>query len=114
MGMLMDYRCTGHFLRIWLRATGLHTDPMKLPECGWWLRFVVAVLALGFGETLLGQMISQSHVDEFDGHPRIIVISDIGNEPDQMSLIRLLYSNELDVEGGTTSNVKSRRVSPVI
>ncbi|MBV8834794.1 MAG: DUF1593 domain-containing protein, partial [Acidobacteriaceae bacterium] len=41
-----------------------------------------------------------SHIDNFDGHPRLIVISDIGNEPDdQMSLTRLLlYSNELDIE----------------
>jgi len=40
-------------------------------------------------------------VDGFTGHPRVIVISDIGNEPDdQMSLVRLLvYSNELDIEG---------------
>jgi len=30
----------------------------------------------------LGQEISQMHVDEFDGPPRVIVISDIGNEPD--------------------------------
>jgi hypothetical protein len=40
-------------------------------------------------------------VDWFTGHPRVIVISDIGNEPDdQMSLVRLLvYSNELEIEG---------------
>jgi hypothetical protein len=39
--------------------------------------------------------------DNFTGRPRVIVISDIGNEPDdQMSLIRfLLYSNEFDIEG---------------
>lgn len=39
-------------------------------------------------------------VDNFTGHPRVIVISDIGNEPDdQMSLVRLLlYSNQLDIE----------------
>src|SRR5215471_7916612 len=42
-----------------------------------------------------------SHVDGFDGRPRVVVISDIGNEPDdQMSLVRfLLYSNEFEVEG---------------
>ena len=41
-----------------------------------------------------------SQVDNFAGHPRVVVISDIGNEPDdQMSLVRLLlYSNELDIE----------------
>jgi hypothetical protein len=41
------------------------------------------------------------------GHPRAIILSDIGNEPDdQMSLVRLLlYSNEIDLEGliATTS-----------
>ncbi|HLK64553.1 MAG TPA: nucleoside hydrolase-like domain-containing protein [Bryobacteraceae bacterium] len=38
--------------------------------------------------------------DDFSGHPRAIIISDIGNEPDdQMSLVRLLlYSNQIDIE----------------
>lgn len=41
-----------------------------------------------------------AQVDHFRGHPRLVVISDIGNEPDdQMSLVRLLlYSNEIDIE----------------
>jgi len=40
------------------------------------------------------------HVDDFQGRPRVVVLSDIGNEPDdQMSLVRLLlYSNEIDIE----------------
>ena len=39
-------------------------------------------------------------VDGFGGHPRVVIISDIGNEPDdQMSFVRLLlYSNQLDLE----------------
>lgn len=39
-------------------------------------------------------------VDMFQGKPRVVIISDIGNEPDdQMSFVRLLiYSNELDLE----------------
>jgi hypothetical protein len=45
--------------------------------------------------------------DNFSGHPRAFVLSDIGNEPDdQMSFVRLLlYSNEIDLEGlvATTS-----------
>jgi hypothetical protein len=45
--------------------------------------------------------------DDFSGHPRVAIISDIGNEPDdQMSFVRLLlYSNELDLEAmiATTS-----------
>jgi hypothetical protein len=42
-----------------------------------------------------------THVDDFAGHPRAVIVSDIGNEPDdQMSLVRLLlYSNEIDIEG---------------
>jgi hypothetical protein len=38
--------------------------------------------------------------DDFTGHPRVAILSDIGNEPDdQMSFVRLmLYSNELDLE----------------
>ena len=38
--------------------------------------------------------------DNFAGHLRAVIISDIGNEPDdQMSFVRLLlYSNELDLE----------------
>jgi hypothetical protein len=50
--------------------------------------------------TLNAQPLPATHVDDFTGHPRVIVISDIGNEPDdQMSLVRLLlYSNELDIE----------------
>jgi hypothetical protein len=39
-------------------------------------------------------------VDDFVGKPRLVVLTDIGNEPDdQMSFVRLLlYSNELDLE----------------
>lgn len=53
---------------------------------------------------------SPAHVDEFAGAPRLFVLTDIGNEPDdQMSLVRLLlYSNELEIEGlvATTSTWK--------
>ncbi len=39
-------------------------------------------------------------VDWFTGKPRVVIISDIGNEPDdQMSFVRMLvYSNEFDIE----------------
>ena len=53
------------------------------------------------------QGITATHVDDFKGKPRVVVISDIGNEPDdQMSFVRLLmYSNEFDIEAmiATTS-----------
>ena len=62
------------------------------------------------------QAIPPSHVDDFSGHPRVIVISDIGNEPDdQMSLVRLLlYSNELDIEAliAATSTWQKNVVHP--
>ncbi len=49
---------------------------------------------------LQGQEKSPPPVDDFSGKPRVVIISDIGNEPDdQMSFARLLlYSNELDIE----------------
>jgi len=41
------------------------------------------------------------HIDAYSGLPRVFVLTDMGNEPDdQMSMVRLLtYSNELDLEG---------------
>ncbi len=49
---------------------------------------------------------------------RVVVLSDIGNEPDdQMSLVRLLlYSNEIDIEAlvATTSTWQREKVSPDI
>ena len=42
------------------------------------------------GVALRGQVLSPSQVDNFAGHPRVVVISDIGNEPDdQMSLVQI-------------------------
>jgi hypothetical protein len=55
----------------------------------------------------LAQPLPPMHVDDFAGKPRVVIISDIGNEPDdQMSFVRLLlYSNEFDIEAmiATTS-----------
>ena len=57
-----------------------------------------------------------THVDDFAGKPRVVVISDIGNEPDdQMSFVRLLlYSNELDLEAmiATTSTWQKKATHP--
>ena len=57
------------------------------------------VLALA-ASVLPGQGLPPTHVDDFTGKPRVVIISDIGNEPDdQMSFVRLMvYSNELDLE----------------
>ena len=46
------------------------------------------------------QAVQVPAADSFSGKPRVAIISDMGNEPDdQMSFVRLLvYSNELDLE----------------
>jgi Protein of unknown function (DUF1593) len=58
------------------------------------------------------------HIDTFQAKPRVFVLTDIGNEPDdQMSLTRfLLYSNDFDVEGlvAVTSTWQREKVSPEI
>src|SRR5579872_719852 len=81
---------------------------MRLPA-------IVGFLVIA-GGLLCGQPLPASHVDDFPGHPRAIVLSDIGNEPDdQMSLVRLLlYSNEIDLEAivATTSTWQKNAVHP--
>ena len=65
------------------------------------IRLFAAICALVSGTAAPAQdYLSPSHVDDFTGRPRVIIISDIGNEPDdQMSLVRfLMYSNEFDIE----------------
>lgn len=55
-------------------------------------------------------------IDRFNGHPRVVILTDIGNEPDdQMSFVRLLlYSNELDLEAmiATTSTWQKNVTHP--
>jgi hypothetical protein len=57
-----------------------------------------------------------SQPDPYVAKPRIVVMTDIANEPDdQMSLVRfLLYSNQFDVEGliATTSTWMKNKVRP--
>ena len=57
-----------------------------------------------------------ARIDPFVARARVLVLTDIANEPDdQMSLVRLLvYSNELDIEGlvATTSTWMKRAVRP--
>jgi len=63
-------------------------------------RWTIAGIVLLICRSMSGAALAPTHTDEFAGHPRAVVISDIGNEPDdQMSLVRLLlYSNEIDIE----------------
>jgi hypothetical protein len=80
------------------------------------LAFLVLVYLVNDAAHLHAQALPPTHIDDFTGHPRVIIISDIGNEPDdQMSLVRLLlYSNELDIEGliATTSTWQKNATHP--
>ena len=75
-----------------------------------------ATLALANTALLAAQVLASTHVDDFAGKPRVVVISDIGNEPDdQMSFVRLLmYSNEFDIEAmiATTSTWQREKTHP--
>src|SRR5215469_11551556 len=81
-----------------------------------WIVAALAVLGLTGAATLAAQPLPPTHVDDFAGKPRVVIISDIGNEPDdQMSFVRLLlYSNELDIEAmiATTSTWQKKATHP--
>ncbi len=57
-----------------------------------------------------------ARIDTFTGNPRLVVLTDMGNEPDdQMSFVRVLaYSNEIDLEGlvATTSTWQRKATHP--
>jgi hypothetical protein len=78
----------------------------------WECFFALLVFAVSAG----AQSAPQPIPDGFSGHPRVVIISDIGNEPDdQMSFVRLLlYSNELDLEAmiATTSTWQKTATHP--
>ena len=63
----------------------------------WWSGVVVLLMVAVSG----AQQLVVPAPDAYVERPRVLVLSDIGNEPDdQMSLLRLLlYSNEMDIEG---------------
>src|SRR5262249_1972961 len=60
--------------------------------------------------------VDPGYIDAFVGKPRVVVLTDVGNEPDdQMSFVRLLlYSNELDLEAlvATTSTWQKNATHP--
>lgn len=80
-------------------------------------RSLICTAALLFG-ALSQYAICQGPIPAPRGQdrPRVIVLTDIGNEPDDsMSMVRfLLYSNDYDVEGliATTSNWLKDKVNP--
>jgi hypothetical protein len=76
------------------------------------------VVAFGLAGAVLARAEgpAPSLVDPYVARPRVVVMTDIANEPDdQMSLVRfLLYSNQWDVEGlvASTSTWMKARVRP--
>ena len=87
--------------------------------------WLIAALVLGMGGILLSHPGAQqqsapdplaARVDPHVDKPRVIVMTDIANEPDdQMSMVRfLVYSNQMDVEGliATTSTWMKNKVRP--
>lgn len=99
----------------WNRAVGLQVSRTAL-----WF----GIAAFGVS-TALGSCLASAQVpplarppgpDMGPGNPRVFVLTDIGNEPDdQMSMVRLmLYTDEMDIEGlvATTSTWQRDKVKP--
>jgi hypothetical protein len=88
-----------------------------VPRLSTGVRVLAALLgtALG-GAALAAEEPHPQYVDPFAARSRVIVMTDIANEPDdQMSLVRfLLYSNQYEVEGlvATTSTWMKKAVRP--
>jgi Protein of unknown function (DUF1593) len=83
------------------------------------LRSKIAASSLLLASLLASRVSAQlppTSLDDFTGHPRAVIISDMGNEPDdQMSFVRLLlYSNEIDLEAliATTSTWQKAATHP--
>jgi hypothetical protein len=80
-----------------------------------WL-LIFQFLAAICGCPVSAQTPSSPVADTFSGKPRVAIISDIGNEPDdQMSFVRLLmYSNQFDIEAliAATSTWQKAKTHP--
>ena len=80
---------------------------------GVWAGLLIGIMG---ASAAAAQTASPPAPDNFTGHPRVVIISDIGNEPDdQMSFVRLLlYSNEFDLEAmiATTSTWQKTATHP--
>ena len=88
----------------------------RKPKLSHPLMVMAVALLLALAASASAQPLAPGHVDDFTGKPRVVVLSDMGNEPDdQMSFVRLLlYSNELDLEAliATTSTWQKSKVQP--
>ena len=83
-------------------------NPRKMK---WMITLIVLAVA-----SAAAQSLPPDHIDDFSGKPRVVVLTDMDNEPDdQMSFVRLLlYSNELDLEAlvATTSTWQKTKAVP--
>ncbi len=100
----------GRVSSISIRSSGAGMLGSRICSC--MMTILLAALSLHCSPAA-AQTISPPPVDTFSGKPRVIVLSDIGNEPDdQMSFVRLLvYSNEFDLEAmiaGTSTWQKAK------
>ena len=72
-----------------------------------WRRALPTSIAVIAAATLTAQEPAATRADPYVTKPRVVVMTDIANEPDdQMSMVRfLVYANQFDVEGlvATTS-----------
>ena len=79
---------------------------------------LLAALVPMAAPTAIAQGPKPTDADESVGRPRVLVLTDMGNEPDdQMSFARLLlYSNEMELQGlvATTSTWQKNRVQPEV
>jgi Protein of unknown function (DUF1593) len=95
------------------------TNVLRMPHLMRACTAAVVLAAAGTGAAQSREARSiAAQIDPFTARPRVVVLTDIGNEPDdQMSMIRLLvYSNQLDIEGlvATTSTWQKTSVKPEI
>ena len=78
---------------------------------------IVLAAGMGWAQARQGTSLA-ARIDPYAAKPRVLVLTDIGNEPDdQMSMIRLLvYANELEIDGlvATTSTWQKAAVKPEI
>jgi hypothetical protein len=86
-----------------LLGSAAQADEMQVPQ-------------LSAGIKTASSYLDAAYIDNSMGKPRVLVLTDMGNEPDdQMSMVRLLlYANELDIEGlvATTSTWLKDRTNP--
>jgi hypothetical protein len=98
---------------IW--RNGFARTPERVHRFSLGLALILALVAAPV-QRIDAQALKPDYLDNFPGKPRLFVLTDIGNEPDdQMSLVRLLvYSNEFDLEGlvATTSTWQKEKIQP--